>query len=62
MQIPGLTQLPCARRIQEQLAPDRVMTLARDSVYVSVGLAVLAFQRAQVLRREIAQSLAARPD
>jgi hypothetical protein len=62
MEIPVLSHLPCARRVQEQLSPERVLTLARDSVYVSVGLAVLAFQRAQVLRREIAQSLATRPD
>lgn len=62
MQIPGLPHLPCAQRMQEQLTPERLGTLARDSFYVSVGLTVLAFQRAQVLRREISRAMTARPN
>ena len=35
----------------------RVMDLAKDATYVSVGLGLLSFQRAQVRRREFERSL-----
>ena len=36
---------------------DRVTDLAKDATYVTVGLGLLAVQRAQVRRREIERSL-----
>lgn len=44
----------------EQVRPERAAALVKDSVYVGIGFAVLGFQRAQVLRRELERSLAAR--
>ncbi len=35
----------------------RAVELAKDATYVTVGLGVLSFQRAQVRRREIERSL-----
>lgn len=35
----------------------RVAELARDATYVTVGLGILTFQRAQVRRREIERAL-----
>lgn len=32
---------------------DRIVTAARDAAYVTIGFGVLAFQQAQVRRREI---------
>jgi len=40
--------LPC-------LDTKRAGTLVRDGVFIGIGFAVLGFQRAQVLRREISQ-------
>lgn len=40
--------------------PERVVALAKDAALVALGFAVLGFQRAQVLRREIERSLADR--
>jgi hypothetical protein len=36
---------------------DAVTAFARDAAYVSIGLSVLAFQQAQVRRRELQASL-----
>ena len=41
---------------------DRLASLARDACYVAVGLGVLAFQQAQVRRRQLQQQLSARLD
>jgi hypothetical protein len=35
------------------LSADRLVNAAKDSLYVSVGLGVIAFQRAQVRRNEL---------
>lgn len=42
----------------EQVRPDRAASLVKDSVYVGIGFAVLGFQRAQVLRRDLERALA----
>jgi chaperonin cofactor prefoldin len=39
------------------IKPDDIANVAKDALYVSVGLAVIAFQRAQVKRRELSQQL-----
>lgn len=44
----------------QQVRPDRAAGLVKDSVYVGIGFAVLGFQRAQVLRRELERTLRAR--
>ncbi len=45
-----------ARRASE-VAARRTLDLAKDATYVSVGLGLLTFQRAQVRRREIERAL-----
>jgi hypothetical protein len=46
---------PAARRTRNVSASvaQRAVELAKDATYVSVGLGLLTFQRAQVQRREI---------
>lgn len=45
-----------ARRASEA-ATKRALDLAKDATYVSVGVGLLSFQRAQVRRREIERAL-----
>jgi hypothetical protein len=45
-----------ARRASEAAAR-RALDLAKDATYVSVGVGLLSFQRAQVQRREIERAL-----
>jgi hypothetical protein len=51
----------CPLRLAQAVRPERLTTVARDSFYVGVGMAVLAFQRAQVFRREVARTMSTRP-
>ena len=48
----------CAFR--DLATPERVAGLAKDVALVTIGFAVLGFQRFQVLRRELEQSMPAR--
>ena len=43
--------------LRDMLKPERVASVVRDVTFVTVGFAVLGFQRAQVLRREFERSL-----
>jgi len=45
-----------SRRASETVAK-RTVALAKDATYVSIGIGLLTFQRAQVQRREIERSL-----
>ena len=45
-----------ARRASEAAAK-RAVGLAKDATYVSIGMGLLTFQRAQVQRREIERAL-----
>jgi len=45
-----------ARRVSETVAK-RGLDLAKDATYVSIGIGLLTFQRAQVQRREIERAL-----
>lgn len=49
--------LPVPDALRQQVRPDRAAALVKDSLYVGIGFAVLGFQRAQVLRRELERSL-----
>ncbi|MDO8390887.1 MAG: hypothetical protein Q7V57_10385 [Actinomycetota bacterium] len=40
----------------------KVITVARDAAYIGIGFGVLAFQQAQVRRRELEKTIAARVD
>ena len=41
---------------------DKVVAAVRDAAYITIGFGVLAFQQAQVRRREVVQGLAERFD
>lgn len=41
----------------QDLSDDELKEKLKDAIYTAVGLAVLAFQRAQVMRREAAEKL-----
>ena len=45
-----------ARRVSESVAR-KALDLAKEATYVSVGVGLLTFQRAQVQRREIERAL-----
>jgi hypothetical protein len=47
---------PC--NLRDLADPERLTALAKDAALVALGFAVLGFQKAQVLRREIERSLA----
>lgn len=55
-----LQPLQSVRSLLPCLDAKRASTVVRDGVYVGIGFAVLGFQRAQVLRREISQQLGRR--
>ena len=46
--------------LRDVLKPERVASIVRDVTFVTVGFAVLGFQRAQVLRREFERSMPGR--
>ena len=48
----------CALR--DLTKPERFASVAKDVALVTIGFAVLGFQRIQVLRRELEQSMPAR--
>jgi len=50
-----LQPLQSVRSLLPCLDTRRAGTLVRDGVFIGIGFAVLGFQRAQVLRREISQ-------
>ena len=58
--------LPSLSDLQAQLGDlpgvdaDKLVAALRDAAYVTIGFGVLAFQQAQVRRREIVQSLSTR--
>lgn len=39
---------------------DKVVTAARDAAYITIGFGVLAFQQAQVRRREVEKAISTR--
>ncbi|CAB4364171.1 MAG: hypothetical protein F2681_00945 [Actinobacteria bacterium] len=41
------------RQLEFPLVDDKVVALTRDAAYVAIGFGVLAFQQAQVRRREL---------
>lgn len=51
--MPTLPSLPSMPSIPAEAAIDAAMGAAKDAAYVTVGLGVLAFQQAQVRRREL---------
>lgn len=56
---PAAATTPAAPAVDKSVA-DRVVDIAKDVLYVSVGAGVLAFQRAQVQRVELTKALEAR--
>ena len=46
--------------LRDLAKPERVVELARDVALVTIGFAVLGFQRIQVLRRELERSTPSR--
>lgn len=52
-----LTPVARAARNTSEAAARRAADLAKEATYVSVGLGLLTFQRAQVRRREIERAL-----
>ena len=61
MPLPDPTRLDLTRvdlvRVLESDEARRAAEIARDALYVTVGLGVLGVQRAQVRRRELERSL-----
>lgn len=57
MSSPPIPRLPAAAFDLSRL-DDRIATAARDAAYVTIGFGVLAFQRAQVRRREVEKAVA----
>jgi hypothetical protein len=57
-----LTDVDLVRAVRQATAvggslPARAVDLAKDATYVTVGLSLLTFQRAQVRRRELERAL-----
>ena len=55
-ELPDL-KLPSLSDVDVKEIADRAATLAKDAVYVTVGAGVLAFQRAQVQRRDLQKAV-----
>jgi hypothetical protein len=64
MKIPGidLTKLDIQAVTSRlpHIPTDKVVTLAKDAAYTTVGFGVLAFQKTQVRRREITEEIQAK--
>jgi len=46
--------------LRDLAKPERLAELAKDVALVTIGFAVLGFQRVQVLRREVERSMPSR--